>query len=364
MPERRRGPLLPGRRVPGRPAARGRGPVAVARPLGGRGGRPVVARRRRGGLCRGRGRRPGRCRLAPGALRVAHRSPQHRRAGRSRAQRRDPRPRRPAAPPARPPRPAPTAHGDHDQGDHLADPITDHRDCMVTREARLSACTCPPRSPCPTRTSTAADRARRGRPRHEHRRGACSPRCCRSCTTRTPASTAPCSATSPATTRSGARRRRARRWSSSAGPTPTCRRPGTRARPSTAASSPPGTTSTAHVYGRLVVHDDPAWVEALVRRLTAKHEGGAAAPVVRGRRPAAFVAGQLRAIVGMELRITQDRGEGEAEPEPPGGGRRRRRGRTRGTGARGGVGGGGGGTRDPGMRDPADRSRGDQRRAG
>ena len=29
---------------------------------------------------------------------------------------------------------------------------------------------------------------------------------------------------------------------------------------------------TAHVYGRLVVHDDPAWVESLVRRLTEKHE--------------------------------------------------------------------------------------------
>ena len=29
---------------------------------------------------------------------------------------------------------------------------------------------------------------------------------------------------------------------------------------------------TAHVYGQLIVHDDPAWVEDVVRRLTAKHE--------------------------------------------------------------------------------------------
>ena len=29
---------------------------------------------------------------------------------------------------------------------------------------------------------------------------------------------------------------------------------------------------TAHVYGELVVHDDPVWVEDLVRRLTVKHE--------------------------------------------------------------------------------------------
>jgi len=29
---------------------------------------------------------------------------------------------------------------------------------------------------------------------------------------------------------------------------------------------------TAHVYGDLVVYDDPAWVESLVRRLTDRHE--------------------------------------------------------------------------------------------
>src|SRR5687768_16166432 len=29
---------------------------------------------------------------------------------------------------------------------------------------------------------------------------------------------------------------------------------------------------TAHVYGQLVVHDDAAWVEANVRRLTERHE--------------------------------------------------------------------------------------------
>ncbi|MGZ4612716.1 MAG: FMN-binding negative transcriptional regulator [Kineosporiaceae bacterium] len=62
---------------------------------------------------------------------------------------------------------------------------------------------------------------------------------------------------------------------------------------------------TAHVYGRLVVHDDPIWVEALVRRLTAKHEAGSAHPWAVDDAPPAFVAGQLRAIVGLELRITR-----------------------------------------------------------
>jgi transcriptional regulator len=62
---------------------------------------------------------------------------------------------------------------------------------------------------------------------------------------------------------------------------------------------------TAHVYGRLVVHDDPAWVEGLVRRLTAKHESGRAEPWSVDDAPERFVAGQLRAIVGLELEITR-----------------------------------------------------------
>jgi transcriptional regulator len=62
---------------------------------------------------------------------------------------------------------------------------------------------------------------------------------------------------------------------------------------------------TAHVYGRLVVHDDPVWVEALVRRLTAKHEGGRAHPWAVDDAPRRFVEGQLRAIVGVELQITR-----------------------------------------------------------
>jgi transcriptional regulator len=68
---------------------------------------------------------------------------------------------------------------------------------------------------------------------------------------------------------------------------------------------------TAHVYGKLVVHDDPAWVENVVRRLTAKHEAarlaspGQAMPWSVDDAPRAFVEGQLRAIVGLELQITR-----------------------------------------------------------
>jgi transcriptional regulator len=62
---------------------------------------------------------------------------------------------------------------------------------------------------------------------------------------------------------------------------------------------------TAHVYGQLVVHDDPVWVEALVRRLTERQERSRAEPWSVDGAPARFVSGQLRAIVGLELRITR-----------------------------------------------------------
>jgi len=62
---------------------------------------------------------------------------------------------------------------------------------------------------------------------------------------------------------------------------------------------------TAHVYGRLVVHDDPSWVQALVRRLTAKHESGFDRPWSVDDAPERYIAGQLRAIVGLELVISR-----------------------------------------------------------
>ncbi|MFD6157817.1 FMN-binding negative transcriptional regulator [Nocardia sp. NPDC060256] len=62
---------------------------------------------------------------------------------------------------------------------------------------------------------------------------------------------------------------------------------------------------TAHVYGRLTVHDDPAWVERLVRDLTERHEAGRPQPWSVDDAPLRFIAGQLRAIVGVELAITR-----------------------------------------------------------
>jgi transcriptional regulator len=62
---------------------------------------------------------------------------------------------------------------------------------------------------------------------------------------------------------------------------------------------------TAHVYGRLVVHDDPVWTEHLVRRLTTKHEAYRERPWSVDDAPRPFIEGQLRAIVGIELEITR-----------------------------------------------------------
>jgi transcriptional regulator len=62
---------------------------------------------------------------------------------------------------------------------------------------------------------------------------------------------------------------------------------------------------TAHVYGSLVVHDDPGWTEDLVRRLTTKHEAYREHPWSVDDPPRSFIEGQLRAIVGVELVISR-----------------------------------------------------------
>jgi transcriptional regulator len=66
---------------------------------------------------------------------------------------------------------------------------------------------------------------------------------------------------------------------------------------------------TAHVHGRLLIHDDPGWVETNVRALSDRHEAQREAPWSVDDAPERYIAGQLRAIVGVELAI--DRIEGK-----------------------------------------------------
>lgn len=68
---------------------------------------------------------------------------------------------------------------------------------------------------------------------------------------------------------------------------------------------------TVHVHGRLLIHDDAGWVADQVRRLTDKHEADRPASWSVDDAPAPFIARQLRAIVGIELRI--ERLEGKAK---------------------------------------------------
>jgi transcriptional regulator len=63
--------------------------------------------------------------------------------------------------------------------------------------------------------------------------------------------------------------------------------------------------ATVHLHGTLVVHDDDEWKRALVTRLTDVHESERARPWSVADAPAEYVAGQLRAIVGIELQITR-----------------------------------------------------------
>jgi transcriptional regulator len=58
-----------------------------------------------------------------------------------------------------------------------------------------------------------------------------------------------------------------------------------------------------HAEGPISVVEDPEALHALVSRLTAQHEAGRARPWSVADAPAAFVAGQLRGIVGLALRV-------------------------------------------------------------
>ncbi len=75
---------------------------------------------------------------------------------------------------------------------------------------------------------------------------------------------------------------------------------------------------TAHVYGRLLVHDDAAWLESLVHRLTAKHEANNPRPWSVDDAPAPYVAGQLRAIVGVEVAINRVEAKAKWSQNRPG----------------------------------------------
>lgn len=61
--------------------------------------------------------------------------------------------------------------------------------------------------------------------------------------------------------------------------------------------------SAVQLRGRATVHDDVDWVRAAVTRLTEVHESGRPVPWAVTDAPEKYVAGQLRAIVGVEILV-------------------------------------------------------------
>lgn len=69
--------------------------------------------------------------------------------------------------------------------------------------------------------------------------------------------------------------------------------------------------TSVHLTGTITVHDDPEWARRAVTELTDRHEQPRAEPWAVTDAPAKYVAGQLKAIVG--LQITVERVEAKAK---------------------------------------------------
>jgi transcriptional regulator len=69
--------------------------------------------------------------------------------------------------------------------------------------------------------------------------------------------------------------------------------------------------STVHLTGLARIHEDSDWLRSAVTKLTNRHEAERAHPWHVTDAPAAFVVGQLQAIVGIEIRV--ERVEGKAK---------------------------------------------------
>jgi transcriptional regulator len=61
---------------------------------------------------------------------------------------------------------------------------------------------------------------------------------------------------------------------------------------------------TVHARGSLIVHDEPEWLLPHVRALVERHEAGRSQPWSIDDTPPGYVETQVRAIVGLELRLS------------------------------------------------------------
>ncbi|MEO6470822.1 MAG: FMN-binding negative transcriptional regulator, partial [Aeromicrobium sp.] len=61
--------------------------------------------------------------------------------------------------------------------------------------------------------------------------------------------------------------------------------------------------SAIQFAGTITVHDDPDWVRRAVTELTDRHEGRRSEPWAVTDAPGAYVAGQLKAIIGLQMTV-------------------------------------------------------------
>jgi transcriptional regulator len=74
---------------------------------------------------------------------------------------------------------------------------------------------------------------------------------------------------------------------------------------------------TVHIRGRFIAHDETEWKRALVTRLTARHESRFDAPWAVTDAPAEYIETMLKAIVGIELRVTSIQGKRKLSQNRP-----------------------------------------------
>lgn len=75
--------------------------------------------------------------------------------------------------------------------------------------------------------------------------------------------------------------------------------------------------AVVHAHGRLRTMDDPAWLLALLERLTASHEAGRAQPWTIADAPCDYVDALLKAVVGIEIVIDRLQGKWKASQNRP-----------------------------------------------
>jgi transcriptional regulator len=75
--------------------------------------------------------------------------------------------------------------------------------------------------------------------------------------------------------------------------------------------------AVVHAHGVLRAIEDPAWILALLGRLTARHEAARAAPWAVGDAPPEFIDTLLRSIVGIEIPIGRLQGKWKLSQNRP-----------------------------------------------